>query len=60
MKKYKVYIQAYHEAIVEANSPDQAKIDVCDNLSDYFMDAMLNDCVVGNAQEVKDLEEDND
>jgi hypothetical protein len=54
MKKYKVYIQAYHEAIVEADSPDQARIEVCENLSDYFMDAMLKDCVVGNAQEVKD------
>lgn len=54
MKKYKVYIQAYHEAIVEADSPDQARIDVCENLSDYFVDAMLKDCVVGNVEEVKE------
>lgn len=56
MKKYKVYIQAYHEVIVEAESPDQARMEVLENLSDYFMDeeCMLKDCVVGNAQEVKE------
>jgi hypothetical protein len=56
MKKYKVYIQAYHEVIIEAESPDQARMEVCENLSDYFMDddCMLRDCVVGDAQEVKE------
>jgi hypothetical protein len=56
MNKYKVYLQAYHEVIIEAESPDQARNEVCENLSDYFMedDCMFRDCVVGDAQEVKE------
>ena len=54
MKKYKVYIQAYHEVIVESETKEEARIQVIDNLSDYFFDenCMIRDCVVGNAEEV--------
>ena len=53
MKTYKVYLQADYETIVEAETPDLARIKVCDNLSDYFIDSTLNNCVVKGAVKVK-------